>query len=284
MRKTMPLPTGAGRGQVIRTASGLTSYEFRPGKIGGTLVFIHGFAIPSTVWEKNFYFISGHGYPVLRFDRFGLGGSVPAERRVAHSMDLFIAQLKELVDAISPPLPLTLVGLSLGCAVAVRFAKTYPDLFGALFLIAPAVPEAMSATARRLLPSGLGTVLALLLGGPILRKKLKEAVPVVEDDAFIKKCLAQLDSLEYKLALQSVCRHTLFRTDSYAYADIPPGRPESLVWGTEDSVIPFRLAEDVRRSLGRCDFHPLEGGGHCPPRERPDDVNRILDDFLKTIP
>src|SRR4030042_3333247 len=99
-------PAGtAGNGFVVTTL-GKTYYEYRPGTSDRTIVFIHGFALPSGVWEKIFFVLADRGYHVVRFDRFGTGRS--ATSRAVHSMELFIAQLKELVDTLRLPLPLSL--------------------------------------------------------------------------------------------------------------------------------------------------------------------------------
>jgi pimeloyl-ACP methyl ester carboxylesterase len=272
------------RAGIVRTESGTSSYEYRPGPKSGTVVFIHGFAIPSKVWEKTRSFASGLGHPVLSYDRYGLGASVPADGRTAHTMDSYIRQLEELLETLRPPTPIVLAGLSLGGAVAIRFARLHPGISGGLFLIAPVARNAVSALSRLSLLRGLAPAALAIFGKRILRANLRKAIPATDDAAFIRDCIGQVGRPEYRRALWSCAQGVLFRPDTFDYSGLPARIPACLLWGTEDAVIPFRHAEETRLALGHGEFHPLEGAGHCPPRERPEEVNRILESFLRSLP
>jgi pimeloyl-ACP methyl ester carboxylesterase len=274
-------PSGTDHGEFTSTASGTTYYEYHPGKrTSGTAIFIHGFALPSGVWEKNFSVLSRQGYSVLRFDRVGVGRSVTPVKK--HSMLLFINQIKELIDSVRPPPPFSLVGLSMGGAVAARFTAMYPALVGRICLIAPAVAGLFPGAVRFLTLPGVGRLAAELLTGAILKRNLAD-IFACRDMAtgFIQDCLGQLHRISYRRAILSTLRHTLLDRTSYAYAALNTiNIPSSLIWGTEDTVVPFARAESVRQALGSCAFHPIQGAGHCPAWERADEINRLLADFL----
>jgi pimeloyl-ACP methyl ester carboxylesterase len=281
MTASLNQPAGTQHGGFAVTASGKTYYEYRQGKRDQTVVFIHGFALPSGIWKKNYYCLADRGYHALRFDRYGVGRSTTSH--CPYSLKRFVDQLKELVDVIHPPLPLSLVGLSMGGAVAARFAAVHPALVGSLCLIAPAVAEALPAASRLAALPGLGRIIFRYTAKTILKRNLSTTLPPDEaDDSFQRECLAQADRLDYRRALRSTLRHTMLRRDSFAYAPVPSlSVPVHLIWGTEDTVVPFRYAAALQQALGKCEFFPIAGAGHCPPWERADEVNDILSALLR---
>lgn len=56
--------------------------------------------------------------------------------------------------------------------------------------------------------------------------------------------------------------------------------PTLLVHGANDPLLPPAWSRDAHEQLARSEFHLLEGCGHWPSRERPEQVNRLLAAFL----
>jgi len=56
--------------------------------------------------------------------------------------------------------------------------------------------------------------------------------------------------------------------------------PTLLVWGTRDRAVDFQSAEPLRRNFRDARLVGLEGVGHLPYEEAPEDFNRALVDFL----
>jgi pimeloyl-ACP methyl ester carboxylesterase/DNA-binding CsgD family transcriptional regulator len=96
---------------------------------GPPLVYVNGWlthlelswAIPD---ERAFYLPLAEGRTLVRYDKAGCGLSGPADRRA--SLDLEEETLDAVADAAGTG-PLDLVGVSLGAAVAVRWAAAHPD-------------------------------------------------------------------------------------------------------------------------------------------------------------
>jgi pimeloyl-ACP methyl ester carboxylesterase len=281
MKRTERHPPAADRekGRLITTAAGTTYAEYLPGDRPETFVFVHGFSIPSGVWEKNFYFLSRCGYGVLRYDLFGRGFSRTPAR--THTLALYAAQLAELLAALHPPGPAVFVGLSMGGAIVNRFRADQPAAVSGLCLIAPIVRQALSGLNGWLRLPGIGEFTLRFLARRIIKTNIDRNMPVgAGDPDFRAAWLAQADEPAFRAALLSSARHLVSRPETYAYR--PLGRA-CLIWGESDPVMPFRFAEIVRRALGSCEFHPLAGVGHAAPWERPDEVNRILLEFMRDI-
>jgi pimeloyl-ACP methyl ester carboxylesterase len=56
--------------------------------------------------------------------------------------------------------------------------------------------------------------------------------------------------------------------------------PTLLIWGTRDRAVHFQSAGPLRRNFRNARLVALEGVGHLPYEEAPDDFNRALVDFL----
>jgi pimeloyl-ACP methyl ester carboxylesterase len=53
-----------------------------------------------------------------------------------------------------------------------------------------------------------------------------------------------------------------------------------LIWGTRDSAVDVRSAEPLRQALPQCQLKIIEGAGHLPFEETPDQFNRLVLDFI----
>ena len=53
-----------------------------------------------------------------------------------------------------------------------------------------------------------------------------------------------------------------------------------LIWGTRDGAVDVRSAEPLRRVLPRCELKLIEGAGHLPFEETPEEFNRLVLDFI----
>ena len=88
---------------------------------GHPLVLIHGFTLDTRMWDDQFDVFAAH-YQVIRYDLRGYGKSaLPTAEPYSHPDDLRALMTHLGIDHAY------ILGLSLGGAVAVDFAVTYPD-------------------------------------------------------------------------------------------------------------------------------------------------------------
>jgi pimeloyl-ACP methyl ester carboxylesterase len=93
---------------------------------GHPLVLIHGFTLDTRMWDDQFE-VFAQRYQVLRYDLRGFGKSaVPTDTPYTHPDDLHALMTHLGIEHAY------IVGLSLGGAVAVDFAVTYPHATAAL--------------------------------------------------------------------------------------------------------------------------------------------------------
>jgi pimeloyl-ACP methyl ester carboxylesterase len=56
--------------------------------------------------------------------------------------------------------------------------------------------------------------------------------------------------------------------------------PTLLVWGASDGICPIRYADDFRAGIPGSEIVRIDGAGHQPGQERPDELARIISTFL----
>lgn len=124
-------------GQFIKLPLGVVHYELAGPEDAQIVVLVHGFSVPYYIWDPTFEGLTQAGFRVLRYDLYGRGFSDRPEKN--YNLDLFNAQLDELLPALKIERPVDLVGLSMGGPIVARFANTHPGLVRSLILIDPEV-------------------------------------------------------------------------------------------------------------------------------------------------
>ena len=57
--------------------------------------------------------------------------------------------------------------------------------------------------------------------------------------------------------------------------------PVQLIWGADDPLFPVAHAEKAQSLIGSSQLALIEGAGHTPQSERPEEFNRVLQHFLQ---
>lgn len=276
-------------GEFVPLSDGITHYEMAGPPAQRPVVLIHGFSVPSFVWEPTFEGLAEAGFRVLRYDLFGRGYS--DRFRTRYDLDVFVHQLRDLIDVLALVVPVDLVGLSMGGAIAVGFADRYPAVVRRLALIAPAGYQVEPPRGTRWLRTPLlGELLMGMLGRRVMLLSLSRAFSAVQRSLSAEQVSAMmrtyLRQLQYKgswQALLSTMRHGPICGMAETYARV--GRQDRrtlLIWGREDRTVPFALSDAVRAAMPRAEYHAIDGAGHTPHLERPQLITRLLSTFLRS--
>lgn len=270
-------------GEFVQLSDGVTHYEIGGPEKGPSVVLVHGFAVPSFVWEPTFQTLQKAGFRVLRYDLFGRGYSDrPA---VDYDMRLFRRQLKELVNALGIETPMSLIGLSMGGPIVLAFTERHPKRVSKLILIDPAgFPVPLTRMARLLLLPGAGELLLGLFGNESMLKSLaKDMYDPKMVDHFTERFRPQMQYKGFKRALLSTMRKGMLGDFSALYRRIGEKSPLAmLIWGCEDQTIPFAHSQYVIQAIPNIHFFPVEKAGHIPHYEQPELVNNRIVGFLST--
>ena len=99
-------------GEFLLLPAGEVHYRLTGPVDAPLVVLVHGFSVPSYVWDPTLSALEEEGYRVLTFDLYGRGYS---ERlKAEYDIDLFTDQLDDLLIALEIDDPVVVSGLSMG--------------------------------------------------------------------------------------------------------------------------------------------------------------------------
>ncbi len=223
------------------------------GHAGPMIVLLHGLFDDHRGWRDLPKRLSGLGHRVLALDLPGHGDSTDTAEDLDQAVDLIARAL--------PRGPLSLIGHSLGAAIATRLARQRGDDIRSLTLLAPAGlgtainPDFIQRMLHATSPAALSQALGLLDGGPISGMALEQQL------ARLIAARPHQTALAHALALQG--RQQIDITPDLARLRCPL----RVVFGTKDRILDW---QDVARLPARAAIHLIAGAGHLPHTSAPD--------------
>lgn len=268
-------------GKHVQLSHGLVHFHREGQRTAPVVVLIHGFSAFSYVWERNVNSLLKQGYQVISVDLYGRGYS--ARPNTAYTRQLFVEQIKELLDDQQIDEPVYLAGLSMGGAISVRFAELYPDRVAGLILLAPLTTTPKIAP----LPIPIiGEYVAYSFVIPSLPKRQLDDLSNLEKALdWVAQFEPQMRYKGYRKAMLATVRGLMQEPmlDAY-FAVAKTNIPSLVVWGDADKVLPYRQAQGVQKALGEhCQLVTVEGAGHALQYEYSEQVNQHIASFLASI-
>ncbi|TCO73525.1 alpha/beta fold hydrolase [Rhodovulum euryhalinum] len=282
-RRPMDAAARAGApGQIADLPSGRTHYRWIGPENGPVALCLHGISTGGWFTEGLAGMLARRGYRVLVPDLYGRGFSdrPPGPQTRA----FFLRQIDELLDTLGVGGGLTVLGYSMGGAIATALAADRPGRVGRLILIAPAglgqITPWPAALARDL--PGLGDAAMGLLGGVMVRAVARilgraQNVP----GALIA---AQVEETRYRgflPAMLSSMRHLLagdFAPDHRRIA--AAGLPVLAIWAEADELIAPTASERLAGLNPGAAQLTLPGAGHVLPITHAPQVHDAIEAFL----
>jgi pimeloyl-ACP methyl ester carboxylesterase len=236
LRETAVLDAAARQqlgGTYLALPQGVVHYELAGPAGAPVVVLVHGFSVPSYLWDRTVVPLQQAGYRVLRFDLYGRGYSDRPD--VDYGLDVYVSQLRDLLAGLQLRQPL------------------------------------------------LGDYLASVALVPKVRSSL---ATLVHDPAsfpdFEQRFDRQAAYAGYARALLRTVRYLDgrdFLADYRALAQT--GKPVQLIWGENDRLVPIEQAQWLQQALPGVPLQRIARSGHLPQYEHPQQVNRLLLDFLQ---
>ena len=279
------MPVNPASAQFLETSRGLSiHYTDHPatGDDKGTLVFIHGSGPGASGWSNfkhNIAAFQTAGYRCVVYDQWGYG-KTDKPTNIDHTLDFFVAGLTELLDSLALQ-TVTLVGNSLGGAVALGMALAQPQRVGQLILMAPGGIESREVYFAM---EGIQTMVKHPMGSPeftrdVLAKLLTLLVynPDIVDEELID---------ERWSTLQTQNSHVLA---TMAIPDLSEQvsqlkQPMLVFWGTEDKFCPASGVWKMLKGAGNVQAELLNHCGHWVMTEYPTLFNARSLEFLSKTP
>mgnify|MGYP003482788415 CR=1 FL=1 len=266
-------------GAYVQLGEGLVHYEQAGPLDGPPVLLVHGFSVPSYIYDPTFAALAAAGHRVIRFDLYGRGHS---DRPGGdYGIARYTRQIDELLGALAIEGPVDLVGLSMGGVIAAAYTAEHPARVRRLVLIDP------MASAR-----DIGPLRWPLLGEYLFRATVLPGMAAGQASDFVhperfpdwsERYRQQMRYFGFGRAILSTIRTVATRDPLPDFRAVgAQQRPVLLVWGEQDQTVPYALSGPVREALGAHRFLPVADAGHLPHLERPERVEPALLAFLRT--
>ena len=268
-------------GSFIRLSDGYTHYEISGPDNGQFVVLVHGFSVPYFIFDPTFRFLVGAGFRVLRYDLLGRGFS--DRPHVKYNIDIFINQLKELLDALNIK-QVNLIGLSMGGAIASAFTASFPERVRRLALMDSigTRPAPLSWIYKAAILPGISELILGLAGTERMVQGVasdffnRDHVKMFEDQYRV-----QLQYRGFKRAILSTLRNQTVDGIPEVYQRLGKlDMPVLLIWGRNDRTLPLEQSRGILSAVPRAKFHIIDNCGHIPHYEKPEEVNHLIRQFL----
>lgn len=259
---------------------GVTHYELSGPPGAPLVVLIHGATVPLFTWDAQQPALLQAGFRVLRYDHFGRGLS--DRPKLDYDRALYQKQLDDLLSELEIDEPLSLVGVSFGGAIAATFAKNHPDRVSKLVFISPMLDYAEDKGLVDLAKAPVfGDWFARVF---LIRAAIARANGFFDETGADGSYAARFEEqTRYKGFEQSLL--SMFRSDALtSYRDTYAAlgyQPKLLIWGTNDTEIPFEHVQFVRENAGNVSFAQIEGARHGVNLQRAAEVNQRIIEFLQ---
>lgn len=259
--------------------AGDTTWSYYEGGQGPTIVLLHGFAANKVVWLEMAKNLTDHFHVIIP-DLPGWGDSSRNE-----GADYGIPAQAARLDAFATAVGINhflLVGQSMGGAIAGVYAADHPDRVAELALMSSLglkfkdndfVREVKAGKNPFVVNdrAGLEALLATVyLKAPHIPGRLEDAMVArnQKDHAFIERVFTELKRPEQAYALEPVVGKLTM--------------PVLGIWCHDDKIIDVSALDNLREGLKATPSigsTVLNGCGHMPMLEKPDETARILQGF-----
>jgi len=246
---------------------------------GEPVVFIHGSGPGASGWSNfkgNYPYFAEHGYRALVPDSVGYGLSSKPESAQYH-LDFMAGGLMRFLDALSIE-RCTLVGNSLGGAMAIHCALAHPERIERLILMAPGGLEVRETYMKM---PGIKAMMKSIFGPDDLTK---DGLRTVFDLQVFDQSLVGDDIIEQRLQVALTQPRVVFETLRVTNQTDRLGElkcPVFAMWGVNDNFCPVSGADTLAKSVPDAQVLMLSQCGHWVMVEHQKRFNRLCVDFLE---
>ncbi len=245
---------------------------------GLPVVFIHGFPFSHLMWEPQMKALPNN-IRAITYDVRGHGESDVADG--IYTIEFFVDDFIALLDHLCIERAVV-CGLSMGGYVALRAIERHPERFLALVLCdtrSEADPNEgkvkRSASIKAVKTDGVAAFADGFVKAVFAESTFKRNPAAVEGIKDLIKANSPIGICGTLLALAA-------RTDTTAALSAIKV-PTLILVGAEDKLTPPSASESLRDRITRSELHVVPGAAHMSNIENPDEFNRHLISFLKTV-
>jgi pimeloyl-ACP methyl ester carboxylesterase len=261
-------------------AAGRRAHYVEAGE-GPVVLLLHGLLHSNRTWRYTVDDLARRGHRAIAPDLMGMGWSERGEGD--YSFRGFAAFVRGFLEALGIERLHTLVGHSLGGAVALTLVEETPGLSGRLVLVGSAgLPFELPRSLGLIGSPRLEPLFHLATSRALLRRVLRitayKRIPVT--DAVLEGFSPAIQRTGTYLSLVEIAR--AFPAASRELAQRLPeiAVPTCVVWGELDPLIPLKAGRIIASLIPGARLEVIEGCGHCPQEESPAEFNRLMGRIL----
>ena len=252
---------------------------------GEPLVFLSGSFTKLQSWNYQIDFFKDK-MTVIALDKRGEGKSSRPD--YPYTMEMFVGDLKNLLDHINIHKDIHMCGLSMGTMIALKFALKYPEMVKTLILCSAFCYYPSKAWEQNLIIHQMLKELDLnqrveywfpLMYSRLFRKRLaedKESLEIIKSDMnpcsqivdppLYKDCLNQFEALrnfDLRLSIHQITHPTL------------------IISGSKDKMSIPGMCEYMHKEMPNSRLEFLAGLGHGFTIEAPEEANKLIWNFIQ---
>ncbi len=246
--------------------------------VGEPVVLIHGHPFDHTIWKPQIDVLSNH-YQVITPDLRGYGkSSLPHPNHT--NFEDYATDVTKLLDFLKVE-TFHLAGLSLGGQVIMEIYRQAPKrvkslIFADTFasLDTPKVKQGRYDTADRLEKEGMDAYADEVIYKMIVPEHVKSMPDAAN---FVVNMMKASSPVGSATALRARAERIDYLKEVIPQIDIPT----LIIVGQHDEFTPVTMAEELRDNLKNCKLVVINDAGHLPNLEHPDEVNKVILEFLE---
>jgi pimeloyl-ACP methyl ester carboxylesterase len=255
---------------------------------GPPVVLIHGYGDTADGWRRVAPgLLPHHRVVALDVPPFGRSGEPPWSGRLIDFYKGFVPELFARLEIDRA----TVIGHSLGGAIALNVALEHPQLVERLGLVAPAGLGTAAPWWWHLLDGYPLWHAALSIPSPITPMLIRQGMRRFLDARLVHDARKLKDDIGHLLSMHSTAKDfdRLLRAgrcciESYSGRLLERSArlriPVWMVWGRHDGLVPFEHALAFRQANEGAAVHVFEDCGHYPHIELPGRFNHLLRDWM----
>jgi pimeloyl-ACP methyl ester carboxylesterase len=261
---------------------------------GKPMLLIHGFGACFGHWKKNIPVLAQGGYQVFALDLLGFGGS--DKPNLDYSLEIWQTQIKDFWQEHIQR-PTVFVGNSIGGLITLMLMGDYPEITAGGVVINCAGglnhrPDELNLPLRMVMGGFTYLVSSPFLGKFVFnqirqKERIRSTLYQVYTDrnAVTDELVEMLYQPSCDLGAQKVFASVLTAPPGPRPVDLLPRlqHPLLVLWGENDPWTPIKGAKIYQeRALkdAHTQFFPIPQAGHCPQDEKPEEINRLILDWL----
>ena len=264
-------------GNFAELKNGYTYFNINNRSSENTLVFIHGFSVPSYIWDKTYNSAKEKGYKVIKLDLYGRGFS--ENLSLDYTDELFANQVIELLEVLEIKTA-TFLGLSNGGRVISKIADLKPNIVEKLVYVSASSFNSHKELQNKNVSENeikdfIENKYPTISSGQLSDFKYPENYPNWDD-----KYEELLKYNGFARALISTLKnHVNLDSENKEISD--SNKTVYTIWGDSDSVIVYNeIKNKLNKLLPNRFEYIVPNSGHLPHIENQSDFEKYLFDVV----